>query len=71
MDAQKYLSPAALIRRWGGAFTEKTLANWRAQGRGPSYVKAARRVLYPLASVEQWEAANMAAVNLESERAAA
>lgn len=35
---------------------EKTLANWRNKRIGPPYRKFGRRVLYPLALLEEWEA---------------
>jgi hypothetical protein len=36
----------------------KTLENWRSQGRGPAYVKVGGRVLYPVADLEAFVAAN-------------
>lgn len=38
----------------------RTLANWRAQGLGPAFVKVGGRVLYTLAAVAEWEAARVA-----------
>jgi predicted site-specific integrase-resolvase len=35
-----------------------TLARWRGQGRGPRFIKAGNRVLYPLDEVAAYEAAN-------------
>jgi hypothetical protein len=32
-----------------------TLANWRVQGCGPSFIKLGRRVLYPLPQIEAYE----------------
>lgn len=51
----KYLKPDELVARWGGAISRETLANWRAQGRGPGFVKLGGRVVYPLARVEEYE----------------
>jgi hypothetical protein len=31
-----------------------TLANWRCQGRGPSYRKIGRSIFYPLAELLEW-----------------
>lgn len=33
-----------------------SVANWRVSGQGPKYIKAGKRVLYPLNEVEAWEA---------------
>lgn len=55
----EYLTPAELARRWGGAVTTGTLANWRSKGSGPAFAKFGSRVRYPLARVQEWEAANL------------
>jgi hypothetical protein len=34
-----------------------TLSNWRVQGVGPKFIKVGRKVLYPLAQVAAYEAA--------------
>ena len=31
-----------------------TLANWRAEGRGPRYVKLGKDVLYRVSDIESW-----------------
>jgi hypothetical protein len=36
----------------------QTLISWRSAGTGPAFVRIGRRVLYPLAEVEQYEKAN-------------
>lgn len=36
-----------------------TLATWRAQRRGPSYIKNGRSVLYPVDAIEAYERENM------------
>lgn len=36
--------------------SQATLANWRVKGEGPRFVKFGRRVLYPLAEIEAFEA---------------
>lgn len=50
-----YLTPAELVLRYKSSITTRTLANWRSNGDGPSYTKIGGRVLYPVASVTQWE----------------
>jgi hypothetical protein len=49
-------TPAELanFRRVG----EKTLANERAKGEGPPYIKAGRTILYPLDELREWMVAN-------------
>lgn len=54
-----HLKPADLAERWGGSVCTRTLANWRACGKGPPFLKLGGRVVYPVASVEEWEAKNM------------
>lgn len=55
----EYLSPSELAKRWNGAVTTGTLANWRSKGTGPAFAKFGSRVRYPLAQVVAWEAANL------------
>ncbi|WP_280500456.1 helix-turn-helix transcriptional regulator [Nocardia farcinica] len=50
------LTPAQLAERYG--MSEASLAQWRYLRRGPSYIKAGRKVLYPLAAVEEYERRN-------------
>lgn len=33
-----------------------TLNNWRVTGQGPRFLKVGRKVLYPVAEIEAWEA---------------
>lgn len=51
----EFLTPDALVERWGGTIGKGTLANWRAKKRGPAYVKVGGRVVYPLDKVEEYE----------------
>lgn len=37
----------------------KTLANWRCQGKGPSYYKLSKMVLYPVDGIEEWLRASL------------
>lgn len=53
-----YLTPKELSERYKGRISVGTLANWRARGFGPKFVKVGDRVLYALDAVEKWEAQN-------------
>lgn len=55
----EYLTPTELSKRWGGAVTTGTLANWRSKGQGPAFAKFGSRVRYPLANVVNWEKSNI------------
>lgn len=55
----EYLTPAALVKRWEGAVTTGTLANWRSKGQGPAFSKFGSRVRYPLSKVIDWEKVNL------------
>lgn len=35
------------------------LSNWRIKGTGPKFIKIGRKVLYPLAQLESFEAAQL------------
>jgi hypothetical protein len=59
----KYLNAVQLAARWEGAVTTGTLANWRSQGRGPSFVKVGSKVLYPVDKLEEWERLQLRAAN--------
>jgi len=50
-----YLSPYQLHKRWAGAISPKTLANWRSKHIGPDWVKIGGRVLYPIEAVLAYE----------------
>lgn len=52
-----HLTPKQLAERWH--MTPKTLANRRAAGTGPAYLKNGSRVLYPLAEVERYEQSSL------------
>lgn len=54
--AGRLLTPDELVARWEGAVTTRTLANWRAAGRGPSFTKIGRSVRYSVEDVEAYEA---------------
>lgn len=48
-----HLTSKQLAGRW--CMAEGTLANWRAQGRGPPFIRFGRRILYPLSEIERYE----------------
>jgi hypothetical protein len=53
----KNLTENQLADRWQNS--PRTLQGWRQQGKGPRYLKIGSRVVYPLAEVEAYEAANL------------
>jgi predicted DNA-binding transcriptional regulator AlpA len=53
--AQRSLAtPGEVADFLGGDFSEKTLANWRSDGKGPKYHKIGRHVRYDWADVMEW-----------------
>lgn len=52
------LTPHQLVARWRGAVKVRTLANWRAAGRGPAFLKLGGRVVYLMNDVLLYESAN-------------
>lgn len=64
------LTPAEVVKRWNGAVTVGTLANWRAQGKGPAFIKLGSRVRYPLHRLAEFEARHehLTAANDNTER---
>lgn len=48
-----YLTTKELAYRW--RLQIKTLHNWRAQMKGPKFVKIMGKVLYEVEEVEKWE----------------
>ncbi len=59
----QHLTPDMLLARWGHVVQKGTLANWRCQGRGPMFIKAGAKVLYPVEHLLKWEAKNLCAMN--------
>lgn len=51
----QHLHQAELARRW--RISPRTLERWRWLGRGPRYLKIGGRVVYRVADVEAFEAA--------------
>ena len=62
-QAAAYLTPAELVKRWSGAVTTGTLANWRNKGKGPAFSKFGSSVRYPLEKVLVYEAKNLHGAN--------
>ncbi|ASR54193.1 helix-turn-helix domain-containing protein [Cellulomonas sp. PSBB021] len=52
----QHLTPTALAERL--SVSTRTLAAWRADGTGPTYVRAGAQIRYPVADVLIWEARN-------------
>lgn len=52
MRSPKYLSPAAVERRFG--IPAATLGTWRYRRYGPAYVKAGKSILYSAAELQSW-----------------
>lgn len=50
-----YLTPKEVSERYRGTISTRTLANWRSTGDGPQFTKVGGRVLYSIASIEEWE----------------
>jgi hypothetical protein len=53
----KHLNQLDLSRRW--ALSPRTLERWRWLGVGPRFLKVGKRVVYPLAEVEAFEAVRL------------
>ena len=51
------LDQKALAQRW--LISERTLEQWRWQGKGPRFLKVGSRVLYRLSDIEAFEAASV------------
>lgn len=47
------LNEIELAARWG--MSPKTLQRWRTQNVGPEYLKLGKKIMYPLADVEDYE----------------
>lgn len=53
-DSATHLTPVELASRW--SVKVGTLAAWRAQRRGPAFIKLGRKVLYSIEAIERYEA---------------
>ena len=47
------INTADLARRWN--LTTITLSRWRVHGKGPTFLKLGRRVVYRLEDIEEFE----------------
>lgn len=47
--SELFLTPTEVAERWH--IKRATLANWRYQGKGPTYIKLGRTVRYPLSAI--------------------
>lgn len=54
-----FISEAALARRWHHSV--RSLQRWRCTGRGPTYLRLGRRIVYRLEEIERFEAEAQAA----------
>lgn len=53
----RHLNQVELSRRW--SISPRTLERWRWLGQGPQYLKIGGRVVYRLADIEAYEAAQL------------
>ena len=60
------IPPAELSNRIGIAV--QTLARWRSESRGPSYIKVGGRIVYKWSAVEAWLEANSQTAMLDTYR---
>jgi hypothetical protein len=57
---QSFLTPEEVAARYRGQISTGTLANWRTQKIGPSFIKVGGKVvLYPLAELQEWDKQNL------------
>ena len=52
---KRYLTPREVSLRYGGSISVGTLANWRAAGISPPYIKLGGRIVYDERELEEWE----------------
>ena len=57
MSDVQHMSPEQLAQRLGVSM--RSIERWRSTGEGPRYLRAGRRILYPVVEVERWEAARL------------
>lgn len=50
--ARLTVKPTAAAEMLG--LSRGTLANWRAEGRGPRYIKSGKQILYRVSDIEAW-----------------
>ena len=54
-DPSHFIGQRELARRWG--LSIGTLTRWRAQGRGPSWVRIGKQIRYRMKDVRDYELA--------------
>lgn len=54
---RRFISEQLLSDRWGVPIT--TLQKWRQNGYGPVFAKFSAKVVYPIASVEEFERSSL------------
>ncbi|MGC2941962.1 helix-turn-helix transcriptional regulator [Brevibacterium sp. FAM 24638] len=54
-----YLTPPVAVALLGGVITTGTLANWRATGTGPPFIRIGGRILYRRVDLDRWAAAHL------------
>jgi len=47
-NGKRYLTPREVSERYGGSISVGTLANWRAAGTSPPFLKIGGKVLYDI-----------------------
>ena len=53
----QHLDQKQLAERW--LISQRTLEQWRWQGRGPRYLKIGRRVIYRMSDIDAFESARV------------
>jgi hypothetical protein len=52
----EFLTADEVLARWRGKISAKTLSNWRRdQGIGLPFTRLGNQIVYPLASLKEWE----------------
>jgi hypothetical protein len=55
MSEEEFLTIDELLARWKNQYAKQTLADWRAQGKGPKFKKIGKKVLYRIKDVIEYE----------------
>ena len=61
LTSKVFLTVPELAARWD--VSAGSLANWRSEGKGPSFTKIGSRVLYPVQAIERFEHAHTRATD--------
>jgi hypothetical protein len=57
-----YLTAEEVSQRYRRQISVGTLRNWRALRVGPAYIKVGKLILYPRASLDDWDRANLVSI---------